>query len=112
MGGKHRLLHASAARGCLDSLYRGRKAALVTVLEKHSPFRDGTFADWTALVSRWDERSTPFALAVAGSAPLADGPLEPIPLDNPEYKAIVSKYLKSHGLHVDQPFLTQAFHIP
>jgi hypothetical protein len=88
------------------------KVAMVTIQEKRGPLQDGTFADWTALVSGWDEHSTPFALAVAGSAPLADGSLEPISPDNPEYKAIVSKYLKSCGLHVDQPFLTQAFHIP
>jgi len=88
------------------------KVAAVTIQEKRSPYRDGTFASWSAEVSAWDNRSTPYALAVAGSAPLVDGALEPISADNPEYKAIVSKYLKSRGLHVDQPFLTQAFAIP
>jgi signal peptidase I len=84
----------------------------VTIQEKHSPLASGTFAGWTAAVSGWDEHSTPFALAVAGAVPLSDGPLEPIPSDDSEPKGIVSKYLKSRGLHVDQPFLTQAFTIP
>jgi hypothetical protein len=88
------------------------KVAAVTIQEKRSPYRDGTFAAWSAEVSAWDNRSTPYALAVAGSAPLSDGRLEPIALDNPESRAIVSKYLKSRGLHVDQPFLTQAFTVP
>jgi len=88
------------------------KVAAVTIQGKQRPDWEGSFADWTAQVSGWDNRSSSFALAVAGTAPLPDEPLVPIPPDNPKYEAIVSKYLKSHGLHVDQPFLTQAYAIP
>jgi hypothetical protein len=88
------------------------KAAIVTIKESRSPVQDDTFAGWTAEISKWDDTSTPFALAVAGSDPLTVSALEPLPLDSPELEAIVSKYLKTRGLRVDQPYLTQAFNVP
>jgi len=88
------------------------KAAIVTIKESRSPVKDDTFAGWTAEISRWNDNSTPFALAVAGSDPLTVDPLEPLPLDSPELKAIVSKYLKTRGLSVDQPYLTEAYNVP
>jgi hypothetical protein len=88
------------------------KVAVVTIQEKRRPVQDDTFAGWTAQVSRWNNRSNPFALAVAGTDPLSADPVEFFPSDNPEFKAVVSKYLKTRGLSVDQPYLTQVFNIP
>src|SRR5580693_4603638 len=59
------------------------KAAIVTIQERRSPVRDDNFAGWTAEISKWDDNTTPFALAVAGSDPLTVDPLEPMPLDSP-----------------------------
>ena len=87
-------------------------AAKVMIQEKRRPAEDGTFAGWTALISGWDNRMSPFALAVAGRDPFPAEPLQTIALDNPEARAIVAKYLKGQGLRVDQPFLNQAFHLP
>jgi len=87
------------------------KIATVTIQDNRSPVQDSVFASWSAQVSGWNSRSNPYALAVAGSDPLAAEPLGPISPDNPESRAIVSQYLKTQGLHVDQPLLTQAYTI-
>jgi hypothetical protein len=84
----------------------------VTITELRRSGPDDTFADWSVLISSRDYRTTPFALAVSGQPALAGGALEPIPLDDPMYRGIMARYLKSKGLRVDQPFLTQAFKIP
>lgn len=87
------------------------KAAEVAIADPRPAYPDGTFAGWSARVSAWDRGALPFALAVAG-APLAADALEAIPPDNPDDEAIVARYLKSHGLRIDQPLLTQAYKIP
>jgi signal peptidase I len=84
----------------------------VMITNRHEAYRDGVFATWSAKTSRWDNHSVPYALAVSGHAPVAGTVLEPIPLENSEYQSIVARYLKSRGLHVEDPFLTQAFHVP
>jgi signal peptidase I len=84
----------------------------VTITNRHEAYRDGVFATWTAKTSRWDSQTVPYALAVSGHAPVIGAVLEPIPLESPDYRNIVARYLKSRGLQVEQPLLTQAFNVP
>jgi hypothetical protein len=86
--------------------------AEVTITNKRTAYRDGVFATWNAKTSRWDDRAVPYALAVSGHSPIPGTALEPIPLDNAEYREIVARYLKSRGLHVKEPLLTQAYNVP
>jgi signal peptidase I len=84
----------------------------VSITNKRKFYKDGVFADWSVKTSRWDSRAVPYALAVSGQSPIPGTALEPIPLENPEYRSIVARYLKSRGLHVDEPLLTQAYNVP
>lgn len=88
------------------------EVAGVTIDQARLSNRDGVFAGWDAKVSSWDHRSVPYALAVSGRSPFPKPVLEPIPLESPEYRGIVARYLKSRGLRVEEPFLTQAISIP
>ncbi len=88
------------------------ETAEVAITEKRRANRDAVFANWDAKVSAWDIRRFPFALAVSGRSPLPAPVVEPIPLESPEYRAIMARYLKSRGLEVQDPLLTQALSIP
>jgi len=88
------------------------KVGEVTITNKRSAYRDGVFATWSARTSGWDNQAVPYALAVSGHSPVAGTALEAIPLDKPEYRGIVERYLKSRGLHVEEPLLTQAYNVP
>ena len=88
------------------------KVGEVAITDSQSAYHGGTFAGWSAKLSHWDNKAVPYALAVSGAADLAAAHLEPMPLDNPEYRGIVARYLKYRGLHVEEPFLTQAYRWP
>jgi hypothetical protein len=105
--------YAPPQPGDLFTLYTpAGNVAAVTIQDKRRPVEDGTFAGWTAGVSGWDNRSNSFALAIAGQSLPGDGRLTLIPTDDAKYIAVVARYLKSRGLGVDSPFLTQAYTIP
>jgi hypothetical protein len=88
------------------------KSGTVTIQENRSPVSDSLFANWTAQISKWNNRSNPYALAVGGLIPDGAEALESIPANDPEAIKTVSKYLAKHGLEVQVPILTQAYRIP
>ena len=99
--------------GAVFSLYGpSGRVGEVRITDQEPEYRYGVFADWSAKVSSWDNRSAPYALALSGSEDLAAATLEPLPPDNAEYRGIMSRYLKSRGLNVEAPYLTQAYILP
>jgi signal peptidase I len=88
------------------------EVAEVTITESRLPRVNGVFADWDAKVTPWDNASTPYALAISGRSPVPSVPLQSIPLDDSESRKIMGNYLKSRGLTVQEPLLTQAFQMP
>jgi signal peptidase I len=86
--------------------------AEVTITDSRRAYSYGVFADWDAKISPWDNRRFPYALAVSGRVPFPKPDVETIPLDSAPHRAIVSRYLKSRSLHIEEPYLTQAIRIP
>ena len=83
----------------------------VTIQDKHQPLPGSLPIAWTARVERGATGRQPYALAILGSWPGADDISTEISLEDPLAVRIVSKYLKSHGLQVEEPILTQAIRV-
>lgn len=100
------------APGDSVTLYRmSGKVADVVITEPHRASPDLTFAGWSVLISSWSNRVDPFALALSGKPLAEDQPPVSLPLDDADNERVMAGYLKSKGLHVDVPSLTQAVRV-
>lgn len=85
------------------------KLGEVRITARRRPLPSDTFADWYPTISTWDWTDQSYALAIAGKEPDIPDLAQPLPLNNPEAEAAASDYLKSKGLRVSSPYLTQVF---
>jgi len=87
------------------------KLGEVRITDPRRPLPEDTFANWYPKVSPWNWTEQPQAFAIAGPLPDLSSSAETLPLDNPEAVAVASDYLRSKGLQVPHPFLTQVFEV-
>lgn len=97
-------------QGTAFTIYQnGETIAQTSTRQTFRNLPDQEPVDWAPAVAPWKASDIEFALAVRGTAPVKDDPVIPLRPDDESLRQRLAVFLKSQGLHVAVPFITQAF---
>lgn len=90
-------------------------AGEVAQVKNIDPYRSPNWQtpiEWSARITRWySGEGVPMGIAVYGRSPVKAESGKPLPLDSPDIRAELSKYLATKHLDVPSPIVTQAYEV-